>query len=157
MIGLEEFIRNGRTSYREAKQATNAFEQEVLGRLRSIVSQRSKWGPFDKGRMTTSLGGDESDGYYVGLCLKGQVGKEAVEIELGLWWLTSRHQFAAKEVVFASFAGGPARLRQFRPDSADLARCFAWDERTYLAEPMPEDMDPAPALNRLLDALVRVM
>jgi hypothetical protein len=113
MKGLDAFLREGRGAYPEAKLATKTFEAELQSRLRTVVSGRTKWGPFDLGRSMPGSGMVEHDA-YVCLTVSGRVGKEPVSLDIGYWWNLPGAPFDA--IVYASFYEKPERLLAFRYD-----------------------------------------
>lgn len=152
-----QFIQDGYELYPQAALAAATFRAAMVGRLKSVLKARSKWGRFaPSGGARGDSGGDLEVGWFICVTQPGRVGRDKATVEVGYLWNPPFEGRAP--VLYSKFFAGPKRLMQFPYDGAvnEVKAVTAWEASTLVSS-MPKDLDPRRIVGLQLDMLVKVM
>lgn len=151
-----DFFLKGFELYPEAALAVDTFEKEMMRRLRAVLEERSRWGPFTPKPGGRSSTGHDEAGYFICAMQNGGLGKKKAVIEVGYLW---KPRFGDRSpVLYSKFYCDPEGLTRFRYDgmTSGITSVVEWDHTT-LVSPLPRDLEPSGVIDRQLDVLVKVM
>jgi hypothetical protein len=155
---IRTFLTEGLKTYREAKATLEFFEQEVSNQLTSAVKARKGWDPLKNPNIKApEVDGGESKNYgrWVAISIEGKSPRdEDVKIDCGVWWFPE--VLSGHLMIYASFTDHPKRLLNFPWTQTNSTVCaFNWFKRTFLYYPLTDPIEIDPALNQLLDEILK--
>ena len=155
---LDAFLKEGFSTYAEAKAVVKTFEEEVQGRLKGALASRRDWGILKERKIKDARpGGEANYGWWIPVYMVGSTTTgHAVDIDAGVWWQAPNA--AHDPIVYASFDTKPKSLLTFDFEPTD-GRITSLSQfgGTILQSPLPANLDLASALNSELDILLGLL
>lgn len=153
--GLQKFLEHGVRSYGDAAAAVSLFENCLRTELMRVLDAVS-CPPFRPGRTGSryTVGGDDSDGWWIYAMREGTIGRASAELELGVWWGAPGTTAA---VLYADFYEGPSWASSFEYVNRAGVQALTYDERTHLYLPVDRWASIGPGARLLAGELGRVV